>query len=263
MKRLKTIIFAIFLVVLLIFVNALGFAEQKTVLFDEGHGQKFLFNQSGPLDLSELSKIFQNEGLHIETNKGKITNEVLAKANALVISGAFLPVTPSEIEAIIHFVEKGGRLCIMIHIGSPVADLLHRLNVSISNGVVHEQENQIHNKDLDFYVTKLALNEIMRGVKRFRIFGGWALLNTDKNSKIIAQTSAKAWVDLNRNDKLDKGDALQSFGLVIVGNWGAGQFVVFGDDAIFQNQFLTGENALLGKNLSRWLQEEKAKGHSL
>lgn len=263
MKQLKKIIFGIYLAAILISVNPLSLAAQKTVLFDEGHGQKFLVEQKGPLDLSELSKLFQNQGLHIKTSKGKITNDILARVDALVISGAFLPFTSTEIETIIRFVEKGGRLCIMIHIGSPVADLLHRLNVSISNGVVHEQENQIHNKDLDFYVTKLALNEIMRGVKRFRIFGGWALLNTDKNSKIIAQTSAKAWVDLNRNDKLDKGDALQSFGLVIVGNWRAGQFVVFGDDAIFQNQFLTGENALLGKNLSRWLQEEKAKGHSL
>jgi hypothetical protein len=29
--------------------------------------------------------------------------------------------------------------------------------------------------------------------------------------------------------------------------------VLFGDDAIFQNQFLTGGNAVLGKNLARWL----------
>ena len=262
MKPFKKIIFGIHFAVLLISVSSLSLSAQRTVLFDEGHGQKFLVEQNGPLDLSELSNLFQNEGLRIKTSKGKITNEVLVGVDALVISGAFMPVTPPEIEAIIRFVEKGGRLCIMLHIGSPVANLLHRLNVSISNGVVHEQENQIHNKELDFYVTELKRHEIMRGVKRFKIFGGWALLNTEENSEIIAQTSAKAWVDLNRNNKLDKGDALQSFGLVIVGKWGVGQFVVFGDDAIFQNQFLTEENVLLGKNIARWLQEEKAKGHS-
>ena len=261
MKQFNKIIFGIHFAVLLISVNSLSLAGQRPVLFDEGHGQKFLVEQNGPLDLSELSNLFRKEGLRVKTSKGKITNEILDGADALVISGAFLPVTAPEIEAIIGFVEKGGRLSIMLHIGSPVADLLHKLNVSISNGVVHEQENQIHNKELDFYVTELKRHEIMRGVKRFKIFGGWALLNTEENSEIIAQTSAKAWVDLNRNNKLDKGDALQSFGLVIVGKWGVGQFVVFGDDAIFQNQFLTEENVLLGKNLSRWLQEEKAKGH--
>jgi hypothetical protein len=262
MKRFKKIIFLIQPVVLMISLSSLSLAAQKTVLFDEGHGQKFLVEQNGPLDLSKLSNLFRKEGLRIKTSKGKITNEVLAGVDALVISGAFLPVTSPEIEAIIRFVEKGGRLCIMLHIGLPVADLLHRLNVSISNGVAHEQENQIHDKELDYYVTELKQHTMMRGIKRFRVFGGWALLNTEENSEIIAQTSANAWVDLNRNNKLDKGDALQSFGLVIVGNWGVGQFVVFGDDAIFQNQFLTEENALLGRNLARWLQEEKTKDRS-
>ena len=262
MKQFKIIIFGIHFAVFLISVSSLSLAGQRTVLFDEGHGQKFLVEQNGPLDLSELSNLFQKEGLRIKTSKGEITNEVLVGVDALVISGAFVPLTPPEIETIVRFVEKGGRLCVMLHIGSPVANLLHRLNVSISNGVVHEQENQIHNKELDFYVTELKRHEIMRGVKRFSIFGGWALLNTEENSEIIAQTGTKAWVDLNRNNKLDKGDALQSFGLVIVGKWGIGEFVVFGDDAIFQNRFLTEENALLGKNLARWLQEEKAKVHS-
>lgn len=262
MKQFKIIIFGIHFAVFLISVSSLSLAGQRTVLFDEGHGQKFLVEQNGPLDLSELSNLFQKEGLRIKTSKGEITNEVLVGVDALVISGAFVPLAPPEIETIVRFVEKGGRLCVMLHIGSPVANLLHRLNVSISNGVVHEQENQIHNKELDFYVTELKRHEIMRGVKRFSIFGGWALLNTEENSEIIAQTGTKAWVDLNRNNKLDKGDALQSFGLVIVGKWGIGEFVVFGDDAIFQNRFLTEENALLGKNLARWLQEEKAKGHS-
>jgi hypothetical protein len=262
MKKFKKIILGIYFAILLIFVNSLGFADQSTILFDEGHGQKFLVEQNGPLDLSKISNLFQNEGLRIKTSKVEITNEVLVGVDALVISGAFMTVIPPEVEAIIRFVEKGGRLCIMLHIGSPVANLLHRLNVSISNGVVHEQENQIHNKELDFYVAELKRHEIMRGVKRFSIFGGWALLNTEENSEIIAQTSAKAWVDLNRNNKLDNEDALQSFGLVIVGKWGVGHFVIFGDDAIFQNQFLTKGNALLGKNLARWLQEEKAKGHS-
>ncbi|MBW1897757.1 MAG: hypothetical protein JRI61_01710, partial [Deltaproteobacteria bacterium] len=41
------------------------------------------------------------------------------------------------------------------------------------------------------------------------------------------------------------------------GKWGAGHFVVFGDDAIFQNKFLIEENALIGKNLARWLKGEK------
>ena len=248
-------ILRILLLSLLLSVSPLSAIAQKTVLFDEGHGQKFLIEQNGPLDLSKLSALFQNEGLRVKTSIGEITDEILVKADALVISGAFLPLTPLEIPAIIRFVEKGGRLCIMLHIGFPVADLLHHLNVSISNGVIHEQKNQIKGNDLDFYVTDLKSHELMRGVNRISIFGGWALLNTEENEQVIAQTSANAWVDLNRNNKIDKRDAVQSFGLVVVGTRGFGQFVVFGDDAIFQNQFLAGDNVLVGKNLARWLQD--------
>lgn len=79
------------------------------------------------------------------------------------------------------------------------------------------------------------------------------MLNTGGNAEVIAHTSDTAWVDLNRDNTLNRGDAVQSFGLVIAGKWGRGDFAVFGDDAIFQNRFLIEGNSLLGKNLARWL----------
>ena len=48
-------------------------------------------------------------------------------------------------------------------------------------------------------------------------------------------------------------DAVQSFAVAIAGQSGNGRFVVFGDDAIFQNQFFKGNNQVLGRNLARWL----------
>jgi hypothetical protein len=54
--------------------------------------------------------------------------------------------------------------------------------------------------------------------------------------------------------KLSKGDIVQSFGVVVQGTHGAGRFVVFGDDAIFQNKFLDASNKQLARNLARWLQ---------
>jgi hypothetical protein len=96
-------------------------------------------------------------------------------------------------------------------------------------------------------------HELMNGVNRFSVYGGWALINTAKNAEIIAQTSGQAWVDLNKDEKLGKGDALQSFGVVIAGKAGRGGFVVFGDDALFQNKFLVEGNTVLAKNLAQWL----------
>lgn len=251
-KRVNSIA-ALVLVSLLFLPRFAGAETRKTVLFDEAHNQRFMVGQSGPLDLSGLAALFQSEGLSVNVNKQAITPEVLAGVDALVISGAFSPLAPAEVAAITRFLESGGRLCVMLHIGMPVADLLHRVNVSISNGVIHEQQNRIGKDGLDFRITRVKQHELMKGVNRFSIYGGWALINTAKNAEIIAQTSAQAWVDLNKDNKLGKGDAIQSFGVVIAGRAGKGSFVVFGDDAMFQNKFLVEGNARLAKNLAAWL----------
>ena len=255
MKLLRNSIAAMIVVWLLLPLHVAGAESGKVVLFDEGHGQRFLTGKNGPLDLSGLATLFRGEGLTVKVNKGKITTEVLANVDALVISGAFSPLAPSENAAITRFLGSGGRLCVMLHIGLPVADLLHQVNVSISNGVIHEQENQLRKDGLDFRVTRVKPHELMNGVKSFSIYGGWALVNTAKNAEVIAQTSARAWVDLNKDNKFDTGDAMQSFGVVIAGSSGRGRFVVFGDDAMFQNKFLVEGNAVLAKNLAKWLRE--------
>jgi hypothetical protein len=79
------------------------------------------------------------------------------------------------------------------------------------------------------------------------------LTNSAPSTRIIASTSPRSWVDLNGDGRLSKGDVMQSFGVVAAGELGAGRYVVFGDDAIFQNKFLDEQNGQLAKNLSRWL----------
>lgn len=233
-------------------------AGQNRVLFDEGHGQRFLVEGNSPLDLSGLSALFQDEGLLVKTSSGEITDKVLAEADALVISGAFAPFSPSETAAIINFIERGGRLCVMLHIGLPVAGLLSKLNVYISKGVVREGENIIEQQETDYYVTASPEHELMEGIERFRVFGGWALVSDNEHAEIIAQTSAKSWIDANMNNKRDAEEKSRPLGLAIAGKLGAGRFIIFGDDAIFQNRFLSEENSKLGKNVARWLKGEKS-----
>jgi hypothetical protein len=72
----------------------------------------------------------------------------------------------------------------------------------------------------------------------------------DENCRIIA---SKAWVDYNGGKKLSRGDIVQLFGVVAAGRLGAGRFVAFGDDAVFQNRFLDDSNRRLATNLARWL----------
>jgi hypothetical protein len=223
-------------------------------MFDQGHGQKFLVEKEGNLQLSKLSALFKEAGYTVKPSADMITDEAVKGTSVLVISGAFAPFNDVEIDAIIRFVDAGGKLCIMLHIPQPVAGLMSRLQVYASNGVILEKENLINNEPKNFLITKMDQHAITKGMQEFAVHGGWALISDSKQGKIIARTGAEAWIDLNRDGKFNNTDVQESFGVAIAGTFGRGQYVVFGDDAIFQNMFLEGGNMALGKNLVKWLQ---------
>jgi hypothetical protein len=228
-------------------------AKKLTVIFDQGHGQKFVIEKEGELQLSGLSGLFSEKGYDVKVNAGQMNDATLKTADVLIISGAFQPLLPEEIDAVIRFVERGGKLCIMLHIPQPLTGLMSRLKVYASNGVIQEQENTIHDSPKEFFITNLEKHAITKGVKKIGVYGAWALMTESKTAQIIARTGPKAWVDLNRDGKFNKPDARQSFGVVIAGTLGKGRYVIFGDDAIFQNKFLDQENMTLGKNLADWM----------
>jgi uncharacterized protein DUF4350 len=229
------------------------------VLFDEGHGERFLTAQHGPLDLSALAALFTARHWVVRTNSTPLGAQTIAGVDAIVISGAFAPLAPEETETVIQFLHRGGRLCVLLHIAPPVDELLHHLDVAISNGVIRERENVLGDDPMNFSVTRLESHPLLREVHAFNVYGGWALRGLADDATVIASTSPRAWVDLNGNGVLDDRDAVQSFGVVIAGHNGFGRFVIFGDDAIFQNQFLTGGNLKLAQNLVDWLAGDPAR----
>jgi hypothetical protein len=228
-------------------------AKKLTVIFDQGHGQKFVIEKEGELQLSRLSGLLKEKGYDVKINVGQINAAALNTADVLIISGAFQSLSPEEINAVIGFVERGGRLCVMLHIPQPLTGLMSRLKIYASNGVIQEQENTINNAPKDFYITNTEKHEITRGLKKIGVHGAWALMTESATAQIIARTGPKAWIDLNRDGKFNKTDAMQSFGVIIAGTLGKGRYVIFGDDAIFQNKFLDQENMPLGKKLTDWM----------
>jgi hypothetical protein len=185
-------------------------------------------------------------------NRVPITEEALSGADVLVIAGPSDALAPEEVETLTRFVQDGGRLCVMLGIAWPARPLVEALGVSTSTGVIQERENLIGGMPLNFRVTSLEAHPITEGLAGFDVFGAWALRAGGGEAKVIARTSPSAWVDLNGNARLDAGDAVQSFGVVVAGTLGEGRFVVFGDDAMFQNRHLTESNRQLVKNLAQW-----------
>ncbi len=245
-----TLLFALISLALPPFAHA-----EPIVIFDQGHNQRFLVNGDGPLQLSGLAAHFREQGFKVAVSDGPLTAEGLSGKDALVISGPFNAYTQAEIDAIAGYTENGGRLAIMLHIGPPLAALLDRLGVVVSGSVIHERENIIKTDDINFRVTNLETHPLTKEIKLFSIYGGWALLNDKPNTAVLARTGDKAWIDLNGDRKLNEGDAVQSFAVAITGTLGKGEFVVFADDAIFQNQYLDENNAALASNLVKWLKQ--------
>jgi len=235
-------------------INTVG-AAAPVVIFDHGHGQRFYADKNGELDLSSLAGLFREGGFEVKTSGEVISATLLSGIDGLVLSGAFKGFSKEEISVIVDFIEKGGKLSVMLHIGPPYSELLHALGIDHSNGVIREREGIIDNEPLNFRVSNLKEHDIMKGLDGFNVYGSWAVVNTDANSGLIAETGPKAWVDLDGNKTFSPADAVQRFGVVVAGRIGKGEFVVFGDDAIFQNRFLAGPNVHLGRNLVKWMKQ--------
>lgn len=227
-------------------------AVAQTVVVDTGHGERFSISETGPLQLSGFAEILRGTGCKIATVKKPISDATLAEADGLVISGAFIPLDRDEVEAVMRFMQRGGKVAVMLHIAPPLTSLLDRLKISHTNGVIQERENVIGELPINFKVNRLGNHAVLKGLHDFSLYGVWGLMNRDSSSRIIAATGPKAWVDL-RGDKVQTKDETASFGVAVAGEVGKGGFIVFGDDAIFQNKFLDRSNKALAANLAKWL----------
>lgn len=229
-------------------------AQQPTVVFDQSHGQLFTIEHSGPLELSGLAGVFRESGLRVRASTAPLGDAVLGRADALVISGAFTPLTDAEQAALLRFVERGGRVALMLHIAPPLAPFMARLGIYHSNGVIQEAAQALLDSiPINFRITRLEKHPLTEAVKQVSFYGAWALNAEAAPARVIGTTTTGAWVDLNGSGRFDPGDAKQALGVMAVSGVGKGEVAVFGDDALFQSQFLTGQNLALARNLARWL----------
>lgn len=231
--------------------TAPGEAAQK-VLFDTGHGERFQVSDPGPLQLSGLAEIMKSAGAQVETTDQPFSDATLAGAHAVVISGAFSALHPAEIDALLRFMQQGGKLAVMLHIAPPMATLLERLQVTYTNGVIQERQNVIDNDPIRFRVVQIDGHPVLSGVTQFSVHGAWGLLNLAPTARVVAATGPQAWVDLNMDKAQGKAETA-SFGVAVAGDVGKGGFIAFGDDALFQNKFLDDDNRYLARNLAGWL----------
>ncbi len=230
-------------------------AVERVVLFDQGHGQRFLIEGDEPLGLAALAAAFRGQGLSPRVETGGITPESLRQATALVLSGPFQPIGETEMKTIENFLTRGGRLCIMLHIADPARPLLQELGVAVTGTPIREQRNLIGGDPLEFRVTNLVAHPVTAGLAAFTVKGCWGLRNMNGGSRVLAWSSPGTWSDLNGDGRMGPDEPTMPQGILVGGERGKGAFLVFGDDAIFQNRFLTEGNLQLARNLAVWLKD--------
>jgi hypothetical protein len=245
----------------LLFSNQ-SFAAPLRVLFDQAHGQAFTIEKEGDLQLGQLAGKLRDDGWQVVASGEPLTAERLNGVNALVISGAFKPLTAIEIKAIEGFLHRGGRLAVLLHIAPPLVPLLAKLGVASGKGVVREWDKSkiLGGEPLYFKVSNLKEHPLNKGLAYFSLYGGWPLLPIREGVTTLASTTPMAWIDLDHDQALSSADAVMEFGLLVAGNFGKGEFAVFADDAIFQNRFLNGENEKLLENLIIWMAQGNQTG---
>lgn len=218
-------------------------------LFDEAHHQKFLSNRADDLDLSGFAAMIRSRGLTVNANTTPLTPAILSEIDMLVISGPFLELDGAETDAVAGFVQDGGKLLVLLHIPGPAVQLLARLGVYTSNGVIREAEHLVGNDPNYFEVVDL---DPSKRLAPFHANGAWALLPDGKHVAALASTGQRAWVDLDRDGLLSPSETVQSFAVAVAGRYGMGEFIVFGDDAVLQNRFLHEHNGPLAERLLDW-----------
>jgi hypothetical protein len=223
------------------------------VMFDESHGQQFQVGKNGALDLSELVAFFGDNGYTVTSRADTLTKEALAAIDVLVLSGPFIPLSADEQATVLAFVEAGGGLLVTLHIAPPLRDLLYSLDVDFTNGTLRESQQVIDGNPLNFKVSKLANHPVTNDLDYFSVYGSWALRGTAQHVAILAESSARSWVDLDRDNQFSKSDAMQSFGVMVAGELGQGRYVVIGDDAVFQNRFFDQSNRKLARQTMGWV----------
>lgn len=248
MKRVLTVLAALLL------LAAYSHGAAPVALFDQAHGQRFVIEKSGELDLGALAQVFKGAGFEVRSTDKPLTAATLSGVKVLISSGGFVPFTKAETDALKSYVRGGGNAVVLMHIAPTYQDLLVAFGIAPTSGVIHETQNVLEINSIDFDVKDLTPAPLFEGLDSFSVHGGWGIVPFGNTSSVIAQTSPGAWVDLNRNNLRDEGkEPVTTLGVVTLTSEGTGKLLVFGDDAIFQNRFLSGNNLKLAQNLAKWM----------
>lgn len=140
------------------------------------------------------------------------------------------------------YVRRGGTVLIATDFGAAGNDLLASLNatVRVDGGLVRDERN--HGASPAFPIaTNVSIGSGQ--VSRLALNYPSALTGTQSETvSVLAQTSAYAYIDRNRNDELDESEQLQAYPVMAREPVGNGSVIAVSDPSLFINTMLDRED---------------------
>jgi hypothetical protein len=233
--------------VLLLLIPGCFQEEKPLLLVDYAHGE--IFPPLDPRDLgyATLDTVFKEAGYEVRVISEPLTAKELRRAKVYLLAGPMNELSEEERSALRDFVERGGKVVVLVHIASPLRKFLEEYNITLG-WVVAEHENTL-GKAQDFMVRNVGEGELFEGVGSLSFYGAFSV----RAPESYAFTSPRAWEDLNLNGVWEEGEPRGKFALIGMANYGKGYILVLGDDATLANRFIGEEdNFKLARNLAEW-----------
>ena len=221
--------------------------EKPLLLVDYAHDE--IFPPLDPRDLgyARLDDVFEDAGYRVEVISEPLTEKALRNAEVYLLAGPMSQLSEEERIALKSFVERGGRVIVLVHIASPLREFLGEYNISLG-WVLAEQENTL-GRVHDFVVNDIGEDELFEGVGSLSFYGAFSV----QAPQSYAFTSPGAWEDLNLNGIREENEPRGRFALIGMAKHGEGYILVIGDDAPLANRFIDEEdNFKLARNLAEW-----------
>ncbi|MEM4587617.1 MAG: hypothetical protein QW513_03410 [Candidatus Jordarchaeales archaeon] len=226
------------------------------VLFDETQKERGRL----ALNYSGLKGLLEKEGFQcIRLVEPPVTKEKLEKFDILVIpcpdQSKF---TPSEVDAIVNFVARGGGLLIMSHAGGDpglrtnLNAIAERFGISFQNNQVIDERQNYMSRNIP-RVTRFSDHPVTQGLSEICYPAGCGLKIVGGNAEGVAFASKTA----------EPPEAI----VAAVAEFGVGKVVALGSYEIFRDRAAGGlnaaQNSLFALNIFNWLKEKRKEAQSI
>jgi len=250
--------------------------QEKRVYFATGHGEPNISDNTST-GYSNIRQVLENENYIVETINLAAASDISTEAAALILAGGKGELFASEQEFIDEWVNKGGKLMVLIDPLKPVplANLLQRYGLTVGDDLVADEDNHLvglaptsplivqypaHQitRGLDGYLTFFPLARSLQ-INESRLTDTWStepILTTGPNS--WAETNLEQLSQLEYNEGIDIPGPIH-IGAAAYDRESGTRMVVFGSADFISNKNLLDEvaNRDLFMNAVNWLTEDQ------